>query len=80
MTSVVRTAKLSTGKIVDATLSELGLIFTVIKVYYLMKEWKNRLPSLKDINEFIIALKNDIEVFETISKIINQSSRDLNIY
>jgi hypothetical protein len=45
-----------------------------------MKEWKNRLPSLKDINEFIIALKNDIEVFETISKIINQSSRDLNIY
>jgi hypothetical protein len=71
MTSVVRTAGLSTGKIVDATLSGLGLIFTLADVYFLMKEWKNRHPSLKDINELIIALKNDIVIFETIFNIIN---------
>jgi hypothetical protein len=46
-------------------------MFTVVDVYYLMKERKNRHPSLKDINELIIALKNDIGVFETIFRIIN---------
>jgi hypothetical protein len=74
MTSVVSTAGLSTGKIVNATLSRLGLIFTLVDVYYLMKEWKNRHPSNKDINELIIALKNDIEIFKTIFNIMNNSN------
>jgi hypothetical protein len=61
---------LPAGKFLDVTLAGLGLIFIIVDLISLIKDWEKQNPSLEDIKELTTALKNDIEIFKTIFKII----------